>query len=124
MRPVVCQLSGISGRGRCGRSLAVDPDRYESTGSSHLRPWSRVTTLVRMIASVRSAKARFSELLERAAAGEEIVIAAAGRPKAKLVGLGKGASLPFRVNRALLRGRAGKGTRAERLVRAERDARD
>lgn len=78
----------------------------------------------RMIASVRSAKARFSELLERAAAGEEIVIAAAGRPKAKLVGLGETTSLPFRVNRTLLRGRPKKGTRAERLVRAERDARD
>ena len=77
-----------------------------------------------MIASVRTAKARFSELLQRAAAGEEIVIAAAGRPKAKLVGLGEAMSLPFRVNRALLRGRPRKGTRAERLVRAERDARD
>ena len=77
-----------------------------------------------MIASVRTAKARFSELLQRAAAGEEIVIAAAGRPKAKLVGLGEATSLPFRVNRALLRGRPRKGTRAERLVRAERDARD
>lgn len=77
-----------------------------------------------MIASVRSAKARFSELLERAAAGEEIVIAAAGRPKAKLVGVRETASLPVRVNRALLRGRPRKGTRAERLVPAERDARD
>lgn len=77
-----------------------------------------------MIASVRSAKARFSELLQRAAAGEEIVIAAAGRPRAKLVGLGEAAPLPFRVNRALLRYRPRKGTRAEGLVRAERDARD
>lgn len=77
-----------------------------------------------MIASVRTAKARFSELLQRAAGGEEIVIAAAGRPKAKLVGLGEAMVLPFRVNRVLLRGRLRKGTRAERLVRAERDARD
>ena len=77
-----------------------------------------------MIASVRSAKARFSELLQRAAAGEEIVIVVAGQPKAKLVGLGEPTLLPFRVNRALLRGRPRKGTRAERLVRAERDARD
>jgi antitoxin (DNA-binding transcriptional repressor) of toxin-antitoxin stability system len=67
---------------------------------------------------------RLSELLQRAAAGEEIVIAAAGRPRAKLVGLGQTTSLPFRVNRALLRGRPKKGTRAERLVRADRDARD
>ena len=57
-----------------------------------------------MIANVRSAKARLSELLQRAAAGEEIVIAAAGRPKAKLVGLGETTSIPFRVNRALLTG--------------------
>jgi prevent-host-death family protein len=77
-----------------------------------------------MIASVRGAKARLSELLERAAAGEEIVIAAAGRPKAKLVGLGETAPRPFRVNRALLRGRPRKGARAERQVRADRDSRD
>jgi prevent-host-death family protein len=38
-----------------------------------------------MIANVRNAKARLSELLERAAAGEEIVITSDGRPKAKLV---------------------------------------
>ena len=77
-----------------------------------------------MIASVRDAKARLSELLDRAAAGEEIVITAAGRPKAKLVGLTGATSLPFRVNRALLRARPKKGTRAERLVRSDRDARD
>lgn len=78
----------------------------------------------RVIASVRGAKARLSELLERAAAGEEIVIAAAGRPKAKLVGLDERSSPPFRVNRALLARRSKRGTRAERLVRTERDARD
>lgn len=77
-----------------------------------------------MIANVRGAKARLSELLDRAAGGEEIVITAAGRPKAKLVGLGETTPLPFRVNRTLLRGRPKKGVRAERIVRAERDARD
>ena len=77
-----------------------------------------------MIASVRTAKARLSELLERAAAGEEIVITSAGRPKAKLVGLGASTAPPFRVNRALLRGRPRKATRAEVLVRAERDERN
>jgi prevent-host-death family protein len=77
-----------------------------------------------MIASVRTAKARLSELLERAAAGEKIVITSAGRPKAELVGLGAATPPPFRVNRALLRGRAKKGPRAEVLVREERDARD
>lgn len=77
-----------------------------------------------MIASVRVAKARLSELLDRAAAGEEVVITSGGRPKAKLVGLGMSAPPPFRVNRALLRGRPKKAPRAEVLVRGERDARD
>lgn len=78
-----------------------------------------------MITSVRDAKARLSELLDRAAAGEDVVIAGAGRPKARLVGLRETTPPPFRVNRALLRGRLRKGAaRAEILVRAERDARD
>lgn len=75
-----------------------------------------------MFASVRIAQARLSELLDRAAAGEEIIITSAGRPKAKLVGLNGTTPLPFRVNRALLRGRVKKGFRAEVLVREERDA--
>jgi prevent-host-death family protein len=77
-----------------------------------------------MIASVRVAKARLSELLERAAAGEEIVITSGGRPKARLVGVGAGAPPAFRVNRALLRGRPRRGRPAEALVREDRDARD
>ena len=77
-----------------------------------------------MIASVRTAKTRLSELLDRAAAGEEIVITSDGRPKAKIVGLGP-APKPFRVNQRLLRiPRARRGRSAEVLVRAERDARD
>jgi prevent-host-death family protein len=77
-----------------------------------------------MIATVRAAKARLSELLERAAAGEEIVITSSGRPKAKIVGLGA-APRPFRVNRRLLRATRGRPARAaEVLVREERDARD
>jgi prevent-host-death family protein len=77
-----------------------------------------------MNASVRTAKAHLSKLLDRVAAGEEIVITSGGRPKAKLVGLPGNAPVPFRVNRALLRGRVKKGSRAEALVRAERDARN
>jgi prevent-host-death family protein len=76
-----------------------------------------------MITSVRVAKARLTELLERAAAGEEVIITSAGRPKAKLVGLGTTAQPPFRVNRALLRCRPKKAPRAEVLVRQERGAR-
>jgi prevent-host-death family protein len=77
-----------------------------------------------MIANVRTAKARLSELLERAAAGEEVVITSGGRPKAKLVGVTATPPLPFHVNRALLRGRPRRGARAECLVRRERDGRD
>jgi len=77
-----------------------------------------------MIATVRTAKAHLSKLLERAAAGEEILITSNGRPKARLVGVGA-ASKPFRVNRALLRARPRRtGRPAEVLVREERDSRD
>jgi prevent-host-death family protein len=40
-----------------------------------------------MCASVRTAKAKLSDFLTRAAAGEEIVITSDGKPKAKLVGI-------------------------------------
>jgi prevent-host-death family protein len=53
-----------------------------------------------MNASVRTAKAHLSKLLDRAAAGEEIVITSAGRPKARLVGLAGRPPVPVRVNRA------------------------
>jgi len=77
-----------------------------------------------MIASVRTAKARLSQLLERAASGEETVITSDGRPKAKIVGLGP-APRPFRVNHRLLRTRrGGTGRSADVLVREERDAGD
>ncbi len=79
-----------------------------------------------MIATVRTAKARLSELLDRAAAGEEIVITCDGRPKAKLIGV-DAAAATFRVNRRLLRlgVRPGKhARRAETIVREDRDARD
>ena len=54
-----------------------------------------------MIANVRTTKARLSELLERAAAGEDIVITSDGRPKAKLVGIPP-VRATYRVNRRLL----------------------
>ena len=77
-----------------------------------------------MNASVRLAKAQLSALLERAAAGEEIVITCAGRPKAKLVGLGT-ALVPYRVHRRLLSTKTRAiGTPAEQIVRRERDSRD
>jgi prevent-host-death family protein len=77
-----------------------------------------------MIANVRAAKARLSELLDRAAAGEEIVITSDGRPKAKLVGIPP-VRATYRVNRRLLAARPRKaGTSADKIIRQERDGRD
>ena len=77
-----------------------------------------------MITNVRNAKAHLSELLDRAAAGEEIVITSDGKPKARIVALGK-APKPYRVHWHMLEGRPKKGaTRAEALVREARDGRD
>lgn len=76
-----------------------------------------------VIANVRTAKARLSELLDRAAKGEEVVITSDGRPKARLIAVRP--HVPFRVNRALLRRRTRPGTpTSEALVRQERDSRD
>ena len=76
------------------------PPKYSSSLdlNSTCRPWSRVTTLAHD-RQRPAPQARPLRLLQRAAAGEEIVIAAAGRPKTKLVGLRETTPLPFRVNR-------------------------
>jgi prevent-host-death family protein len=77
-----------------------------------------------MIANVRMAKARLSELLERATAGEEVVITRQGKPIARLVALAADTN-PFRVNRGLLRRKVRrKGARSEVLVREDRNGRD
>jgi prevent-host-death family protein len=77
-----------------------------------------------MIANVRTTKARLSELLERAAAGEEIVITSDGRPKARLVGI-ELVRTPYRVNRRLLAVAPRKAdSAAERMIRRDRDGRD
>jgi prevent-host-death family protein len=39
------------------------------------------------VVNVADAKSRLPELIERAAAGEEIILARAGKPRARLVGL-------------------------------------
>lgn len=44
--------------------------------------------------NVHAAKTHFSSLLERVAAGEEIVIAKAGKPVARLTGLSSGNRAP------------------------------
>ena len=77
-----------------------------------------------MVANVRTAKARLSELLDRAAAGEEIVITSDGRPKAKLVGIPP-VRATYRVNRRLLAVSPRKaGPSAQTIIRQERDGRD
>lgn len=76
-----------------------------------------------MVTNVRAAKAGLSELLERAAKGEEIIITSNGSPKARLVPIGA-AARPYRVHADLLRIRTKPGTTAERLIRDERDGRD
>jgi prevent-host-death family protein len=57
------------------------------------------------------AKTQLSKLVERAAAGEEIVIAKAGKPMARLVALGR---KPLRAG--LLEGRGLDGRRSRRHV--------
>lgn len=44
------------------------------------------------VVNVAEAKARLPELIERAANGEEVILARAGKPRAKLVGLGRAAA--------------------------------
>ena len=63
-------------------------------------------------------------LLERVAAGEEIVITSDGRPKAKLVGIPP-VRATYRVNRRLLAVAPRKaGAAAEKMIRQDRDGRD
>lgn len=74
---------------------------------------------------VREAKNRFSELVRRAAQGEQITITLHGEPRAQLsraVVLRR----PFAVDWNWLRAMkvAGAQTPAEDLIRAERDGRD
>ena len=74
--------------------------------------------------AVREAKAQFSALVERAAAGEEIVITWHGRPRARLVPLEEDRGM-LHVDRAWLDTmRLGNPkTPAETLVRDDRDNR-
>jgi len=47
-----------------------------------------------MIVNVRESKARLSELVSKAAGGEEILITVRGQPKAKLVAISAGPESP------------------------------
>jgi prevent-host-death family protein len=48
---------------------------------------TKVTSMTAAIVNLYEAKTSLSQLVERAAAGEEIIIAKAGKPKARLVPL-------------------------------------
>jgi len=70
------------------------------------------------------AKSRLSEFLDRAAAGEEIIITSDGRPKARLVAL-DAAPVPYLAHRDRLKaGKRKSGLGAEELIRQDRDGRD
>lgn len=74
---------------------------------------------------VREAKNRFSELVRRAAQGEQITITLHGEPRARLSRIVEGPR-PFEIDRKWLRDMkvAASQTPAEALIRAERDGRD
>ena len=77
-----------------------------------------------MVVPVREAKARFSSLVARAAAGEEITISWHGKPRMRLVPLQESAPV-FHVDRDWLHAMKiqGNGRRSEELIRSDRDGR-
>ena len=63
------------------------PTRWTGPDSSRLlleTKWTRLS-LVMQVTNIHEAKTHFSRLVERAAAGEEIIIGKAGKPVARLV---------------------------------------
>ncbi len=56
-----------------------------------------------MEVNIHEAKTHFSKLLRRVAAGEEVVIARAGRPIAKIVGVNADQPRRFDVDRGLFK---------------------
>jgi prevent-host-death family protein len=76
------------------------------------------------VVTVREAKAAFSTLVHRAAAGEEIVITWHGQPKARLASVSRDTA-PFKVDFDWLhRMRVGhRQTPSEQIIREDRDAR-
>ena len=67
------------------RFLAIVYSLGAPSRLTHTVPRRMLTAMVKV--NLYEAKARLSALVERAAAGEEIVIAKAGRPRARLVPL-------------------------------------
>ena len=77
MRPLPRML-GASGIGYCARQAIAGLTKLVI---GH-------TFIIVKVVNVAEAKAHLSELVERAAEGEEIIVARAGKPRAKLVPLG------------------------------------
>ena len=53
-----------------------------------LEQWTRLSPVMRMV-NIHEAKTHLSKLVEEVAEGEELIIAKAGKPMAKLVPVGK-----------------------------------
>ena len=75
-----------------------------------------------MIVGITEAKARFAELVDLAAVGEEVVITRRVRAIASLVAVT--VQRAFRVNRDLLRRRVRPGATVDQIIREDRDSRD
>ena len=90
------------------------------TKKTHNYPLSELGVTI----AVREAKAQFSALVERAAAGEEIVITWHGQPKARLLPLAEERGVLHVDQEWLNTMRVGKSKRpAENWVRSDRDNR-
>jgi prevent-host-death family protein len=74
--------------------------------------------------TVREARAHFSEIVDAAARGEEIIITSHGEPKVKIVGYEK-SGRPMKVDRKWLYGMPvpPRQTPSEVIIREDRDAR-
>ncbi|GEM_PF-4804124 len=117
---MLCEPGSVRNPSDCARRLAGGMAATRSR-LAHVVTWDYTEI---MVANVRTAKARLSELLDRAAAGEEIVITSDGRPKAKLVGIPP-VRATYRVNRRLLAVSPRKaGPSAQTIIRQDRDGRD
>lgn len=56
---------------------------------------------LKMEVNIHEAKTHFSKLLQRVAAGEEVIISRAGRPVAKIVPVGNRAPRKFGIDRGI-----------------------
>lgn len=78
-----------------------------------------------MIVKLKDAKARLSELIQKASEGDDVIITRHGQAVAKIAPITQ-TDRVFRVNRKLLTFKllSQKGPTAEAIIREERDSRD